>query len=201
MKANLFLLPKLILNPGGKLTLNIFEERYLALLEDCLQNGTPMAIGHASGEKMEESCEVYHEKFHYVFEEVSFGDPQVLTETAEGSKLIVVNAKGKGRISHCKLHPAGYNEVDLEEVRLSLELSSDKEFLYRRLKTLTREKVGGLLKNEREVDLLMDNLKTPHELVAFYADHILKPFETRLRVFRENDLNQKIKLLGEHLVA
>ncbi len=201
MDANLFLLPKLIVNPGGKLTLNIFEDRYLRLLENSIMNNIPMAVGHASHESFQNSVVVHHEKFPHVYEEVSFGTPQILTQTAQGSKLIVINALGKGRISQSTLTEDGFNRIELEEVQCCNELDSDNVFLYRRLKSLTRERVEDLLKSKREVELLMDNLERPHELVAFYADHLLKPFDTRLKVFRENDVNTKLRILGQHLVA
>lgn len=202
MKANLFLLPKLILSPGGKITLNIFEPRYLDLLDDCIKNGTPMAIGHASTDGLkEEGIKVPHECYKEVYREVGIGEPQVLTDTQQGSKIIVVNGLCKGVIDQVDCDPKGFLKVDVQEVSYQDQLETQQTFLYRRLKCLAKERVRELLKNEKEVEILMNNLRSPNELVAFYSDHLMNSFDERLTIFKENDINQKLQLIGQYLVA
>ncbi|MEC7276013.1 MAG: LON peptidase substrate-binding domain-containing protein [Bdellovibrionota bacterium] len=201
MKANLFPLSKLILSPGGKLTLNIFEPRYLALLEDCLKNDIPMALGHACSTPLEGGVSIPHETYCEVFCEVGFGTPQVLTTTPQGSQVVVVNGEGKGKLCDLTEDERGFLKAELKEVSYQDQLESEQTFLYRRLKSITKEQVSELLKNDREAEILMSNLNTPNELVAFYSDHLMKSFDHKLSVFKQNDINEKIQLIGQYLVA
>ncbi len=199
-RANLFPLPNLILNPGGKITLNIFEPRYLELLDDCLVNNTPMAIGHALPSEEERFISIPHEKFPYVFQEVGFGKVTLLAETDAKTKIIIVEGQGKGTISRVIPSNSPYLTVDIDPLPFQNELDGMNTFLYRRLKELTREKVQPLVQNQREVSVIMENLKDPCELVAFYTDHLLKDFDTRLQIFKANDVNEKIEILSNYLV-
>ncbi len=201
VQAHLFPLPRLILNPGGKLTLNIFEPRYLNLLKSCEKDGVYMAIGNASeSPDGDHSLEIPHEKFPYLYPEVGFGKVQVLAATDAGTKVIVVTGKAKGKVK--AVHPAagGFLSVELEEIPHVSELDSSMEFMYRRLRMITKERVFDLLNSEREVGILMDNLKEPCELIAFYSDHLLKDPTTRMAVFKANNINEKLDLIGKSLL-
>jgi Lon protease-like protein len=201
VQAHLFPLPRLLLNPGGKLTLNIFEPRYLNLLKACENDGIYMAIGNASDRFDEDhDLEIPHEKFPYLYPEVGFGKVQVLAATDAGTKVIVVSGQGKGRIKEVHQEAGGFLSVELEEVPTVSELEGQMEFMYRRLCMITRERVFELLGNEREVNVLMDNLQNPPELIAFYSDHLLKDSNVKMAVFKANDINEKLHLIGQSLL-
>lgn len=199
-RAHLFPLPQLILNPGGKITLNIFEPRYLELLDDCLDNNIPMAIGHALPEGQDSFVEIPHEKFPYVYQEVGFGKVSLLAETEAKTKIVIVEGQGKGIISSVYPRENSFTSVDLSPCPFVADLDTEVTFLYRRLRDLTREKVETLVDNDREVQVIMETLSTPSQLVAFYTDHLLKDFQKKMEIFIANDVNQKIKLLSTHLV-
>lgn len=200
IQANLFPLPNLILNPGGKLTLNIFEPRYLELLEACERNGTPLAIAHAETHEHKDFIKIPHNEFPFVFSEVGFGSVQTLSTTENGAKIIVVTGLGKGKITGVQENEGGYLSVSLEDIPYERDLDVEMTFLYRRLKDITRERINDFLKNEREVSVLMDNLREPQELVAFYTDHILKDFKLKMVIFESNNINEKLKIISEDLV-
>lgn len=200
MQAHLFPLPKLILNPLGKITLNIFEPRYLNLLYSCEKEGVLMAIAHAETTFKKDFIEIPHESFPFIHSEVGFGKVQTLGTTEAGTKMIVVTGLGKGQITSVSENEGGYLSVSLDLIPYQNILSDEKTFLFRRLRDITREKIYELLKNEREVNVLMDNLKDPGELVAFYADHILKDFQTKLLIFESNNINQKLDIISKDLV-
>lgn len=199
--ANLFPLPNLILNPAGKLTLNIFEPRYLNLLESCEKDNILMAIAHASTVQDEKHPIIIpHEHFPYIHEQVGFGKVQVLAETDAGTKVIVISGSGKGKVKAVHKAAGGFLSVEIEEIKTANELDSLMTFMFRRLKMITEEKVRELLKNDREVQVLMNNLQRPEELVAFYSDHILKDPNIKLAVFHANDINEKLEIIGRSLL-
>lgn len=200
LTVNLFPLPGLILQPGGKTTLNLFEERYLNLLKSCEGQDIYLALGHADSCR-ERQCEVEipHEKFKYLYPEVGYGKVQVLGDTAKGTKVIVVQGIGKGLVEGSSITEDGFIQAIIDPLEVNDELDESKTFLYRRLKNLTRERLQELLKNDREVNILMDNLNGPCELVSFYTDHIVREFEHKFQIFKLNDINDKIEFLGQLL--
>lgn len=204
--VHLFPLPNLLLNPGGKITLNLFEPRYLNLLASCEKDGVPMAIGHAQAEQDlveregEDFIKIPHEHFPYICSEVGFGKVHTLAETDKGTKVIVVSGDAKGRIKKVHQSEGGFLSVELEEVPLDHQLDDQMIFMYRRLRSITREKIRAILSNDREVEVLMQNLHTPEELVAFYTDHVCRDFSVRISVFKSNDINEKLHILLNSLV-
>lgn len=219
--ANLFPLQNLILNPGSKLTLNIFEKRYLNLLDDCLKNKTPMAIGHAYKGPLEISADtntdgsdehtnkslikkvtaIPHESFPFIYSEVGFGRVKVLVETPAKTKIILVEGLGKGRISSHFQNQGNFLTAELYPIDYEDQLHDDFVFLYRRLEELTRDRVKELVKDSREENIIMKSIANPTELVAFYADHLLKDFDLRLEIFSLNDINEKINLLSSFVLS
>jgi len=221
ISANLFPLPNLILNPGSKLTLNIFEKRYLNLLDDCLKNKTPIALGHAYKGPQEISADtntdrshgyinndpntkvtnIPHESLPWIYSEVGFGRVKVLVETPTKTKIVLVEGLGKGRISSQFQTKGNFITAELTPIDYKDQLHDDFIFLYRRLEELTRDQVKELVKDSREEKITMKSIANPTELVAFYADHLLKDFDLRLEIFSLNDINKKINLLSSFVLS
>jgi ATP-dependent Lon protease len=200
MKALLFPLPGLILNPMSKLTLNIFEPRYLEMIDKAVSEDIPLAISPSYEDiSGEEVVRIEHESTPFVYKFCGHGRVQVLGVTPEGNKLIMIEGAGKGEITSV-MSGGNYNEVLLQDVQQDHGLSESSTFVYRRLRRLTEENLLNHLGKKREVSTIMGHLEDPQSLVAFYCDHILKDFNKRLEVFNANTLEEKVLLLGRFLV-
>lgn len=200
MQALLFPLPGLILNPMSKLTLNIFEPRYLEMIDKAVSEDIPLAISPSyQNISREDVVRIDHESTPYVYRFCGHGRVQVLGVTPEGNKLIMIEGAGKGEITNV-MSGGNYNEVLLEDVEQDYGLSESNTFVYRRLRKLTEESLLEHLGKKSEVSTIMSHLENPQSLIAFYCDHILKDFTKRLEVFNANSLEEKICLLGHYLV-
>lgn len=200
MNALLFPLPGLILNPMSKLTLNIFEPRYLEMIERSVSEGIPLAVAPSYPQVSGSSfVKIEHESTPYVYPYCGHGAVQLLGETTQGTKIIMVEGAGKARIVQVNFK-GQFNEVVMESVAQESILDESNIFIYRRIRSLTRETLLEKLKREDEVQAIMAHLDDPQSLVAFYSDHILNDFEKRLRVFAANSLSEKLQLLGKFRV-
>jgi len=200
MQALLFPLPGLILNPMSKLTLNIFEKRYLEMIDKAVDEDIPLAIAPSYQRRDEaELVEIEHESTPYVYKFCGHGKVQILGSTPQGAKIIMIEGAGKGEIQEVS-YAGSFNEVQILEVEQEASLSESSTFIYRRLKSLTAEKLLEHLGNKEDVAALMRHLKDPQSLVAFYCDHILQGFQNRLEVFKVDDLEEKLLLLGRFRV-
>lgn len=199
MEAVLFPLPGLILSPGGKVTLNIFEPRYLQMVKDAIRDDVPMAIAHASKTHFSSCVSIPDSGYPYICSDVGYGKIEILGETSRGL-LIAVNSRGKGHIEHVKGESGPYIKLELNPINLNNQLSDDNSFLYRRIRSLMRDKLQGYLKTEQEVDILLGQLTDPDKLLAFYIDHILQDWSQKYDLFQLDDINLKIQLLGQMIV-
>jgi len=199
MEAVLFPLPGLILSPGGKVTLNIFEPRYLKMVKDALKDDVPMAIAHASKTHFKRCISIPDPGYPYICSDVGYGKIEVLAETPRGL-LIAVNSQGKAHVEYVNAIADPYIKLELNPINLNNQLSDDHSFLFRRIRALTRDKLEGHLKTQQEVDILMGQLTGPNKLLAFYIDHILQDWSQKFDLFQLDDINQKIQLLGKMIV-
>ncbi|PJB52639.1 MAG: hypothetical protein CO099_11540 [Bdellovibrio sp. CG_4_9_14_3_um_filter_39_7] len=198
IKSHLFVLPNILLNPGGKVTLNIFEPRYQALVDDCITNKVPMSLGTAFTDRNDDDLiRIPHEKFLYVTPIVGFGQVRHLHTADNGHKLVLIHGQMKGKILDIYSEGTQYLSAEIEVIDEQLELSSMNKFLFRRLHALIEDKVKPMLTETRDRKVLLDSLVHPSEVIAFYSENILNSLEAKLHLLRLNDINDKISFLSE----
>ena len=199
MDAVLFPLPGLILSPGGKITLNIFEPRYLQMVKDAMESDIPMAIAHASKTQFSDCLAIPDKGHPYICTEVGYGRVEIIGESPNGV-LIAVSSLGKAEVTKVEELHNPYIKLELEPISLNNKLNPESEFLYRRIRSLARERMMSFLKSCEEADAVMAQLKSPERLLAFYIDHILQGWEKKYELFQIDDINEKIARLGEMIV-
>ncbi|GAB4019078.1 MAG: hypothetical protein Fur0010_20670 [Bdellovibrio sp.] len=198
INAHLFVLPKLLLNPGGKVSLNIFEPRYQAMIDDCLLTKTPMAIGTAHEfRQLSSDVRVPHEKYFYVHQTVGLGPIRLLHTAENGYRLILITGQMKGKILNVTENNLGFLSAEIEVIQENLKLDGRNTFLFRRLHALIEDKVKPMLTEERDRKVLMDSLIHPSEVVAFYCENILNSMEAKTYLLELDDINEKIQFLAE----
>ncbi len=199
MDAVLFPLPGLILSPGGKITLNIFEPRYLQMVKDAMAGNLPMAIAHASKTEFADSLNIPDQGYPFICPEVGYGKVEILGESPNGV-LIAVSSMGKAHVDKVESFADPYIKLELTPVDLNNELDPQSEFLYRRIRALAKEKLMCFIKSSEEADAIMAQLQSPPKLLAFYIDHILQGWVKKYELFQIDDINEKIARLGEMIV-
>jgi len=98
----IFPLPNALLLPGGQLPLNIFEPRYLAMVEDTL-GASGRLIGMV--QPMETSGEL--------FGIGCAGRISYFQETGDGRYMIALNGVCRFRLHGHRLNPRGYRQADV----------------------------------------------------------------------------------------
>ena len=200
MDAVLFPLPGLILSPGGKITLNIFEPRYLKMVNDAVASDIPMAIAHASKTQFSTSVGIPDEGYPFICQDVGYGEVEVIGESPKGV-LIAVNSQGKAHVTRVEDEANPYIKLELEPINQNYQLQPQSEFLYRRIRSLTRERMQKFLKTDAELEVVMAQLSDPEKLLAFYIDHILQGGGNKYKLFQLDDINDKLAVLGQMIVG
>ncbi len=152
----IFPLPGVLLLPDGKLPLNIFEPRYLALVSDSLANGRLFGMiqpNSATGELGEDGLPP-------IFDTGCAGRISSLDETEDGRFLVTLTGVSRFRVVR-EIEPLhGYRriEADWRPFRLDLEepppIEIDRERLIQALKAFSR--VNSLDFNWKAIERIGD---------------------------------------------
>jgi len=148
-----FPLPGVLLLPDGKLPLNIFEPRYLALVSDALANGRLFGMVQPSGEAVGEAEPP-------IFETGCAGRISSLDETEDGRFLVTLTGVCRFRVAK-EIEPLhGYRRIqpDWKPFRRDLEEPSpvviDRDRLIMALKAFS--KINNLDFNWRAIERIGD---------------------------------------------
>jgi Lon protease-like protein len=149
----IFPLPGVLLLPDGKLPLNIFEPRYLALVSDALANGRMFGMIQPNGDMAEDGSAP-------VFDTGCAGRISSLDETEDGRFLVTLTGVSRFRVVR-EIEPLrGYRrvEADWRPFRLDLEepppIDIDRERLIGALKAFSR--VNSLDFNWKAIERIGD---------------------------------------------
>lgn len=149
----IFPLPGVLLLPDGKLPLNIFERRYLAMVQDCLSNGRMLGMiqpNQEAPEGMEPT----------VFETGCMGRISSLDETEDGRLLITLTGVCRFHVERELDLVSGYRRVrpdwgpflhDLDE---PAEIGIDRPRLIGALKAFS--KLNSLEFNWKAIERIAD---------------------------------------------
>lgn len=200
VKVKIFPLPNLILNPLGKVTLNIFENRYKELVEDSLLDEEPVALATAyTSMEVEDFVRINNDKYPFIRPIIGYGEVKILHKTDEGNLLIMVTGQKKGRVKEV-FQTKNYIQAIVEPIEENYTLLNESEFISKRLYRLLNEKLEPFLSSQKERDILIGALNGPEEMVAFYNENIVKAVATKIQILECNDLNDKLKILANYNV-
>ncbi|WP_029604725.1 LON peptidase substrate-binding domain-containing protein [Kozakia baliensis] len=118
-RLGLFPLPGALLLPWGKLPLNVFEPRYIALVEDAL--ATHRLIGVI--QPRDEYDEADEPDLHNIG---SLGRITSFTERADGSYAITLSGLTRFRVLREQLGPRGYREASIDASGFSADLTESE---------------------------------------------------------------------------
>ncbi|WP_290732949.1 LON peptidase substrate-binding domain-containing protein [Halobacteriovorax sp. JY17] len=195
----IFPLPKISLQPGTRKPLNIFEPRYLQMVKDACAKNIPIALAYGllEGDKaVESSCvSILHEALPHIHKTLCMGVPEVVQECADGSMVIMLPGKIKGKVTKVIDSSAPYIICEYEELLDQNELKPENILLLRRLKTQLEKWVSKTVKLECQKDILNPCLTQPCRIVGLYVELLIESPEIKQEILEMSDINDKIQYL------
>lgn len=199
VEVSLLPLPKVFLNPKGKLTLNIFEPRYLEMVQDSIIDESFVAPAHALPVASSDYMKIPHDQYPYLFPLVGYGCLNILHKNEDGKLIVSCQGEGKGIVQKVFQDESPYLKALVAPIEENKEEDLMHEFFLRRLRQLTAEKLNELLSGPEEAELLLNDLKSSYELVNFFSDHLVDLWPVKFQIFKSLDIDQKIEVLGHYL--
>lgn len=185
MKCFVFPLTHANLFPLTTKPLNIFEPRYLQMVEDSLESKTPIALAYVP-----ENGDTYRSIS-------GFGFPQVIDQRPNDTLLIFLPGQGKIRIlqEDTSDHGKPYIIAECEMVAEDLEVDESLKSKYTTLSTLLVQWVQKHIPDQEQKDIFVRSLKGPQEVVSAFAAYLIRDYDLQYEMMEIFNINDQIKYL------
>lgn len=185
MKCFVFPLTHANLFPLTTKPLNIFEPRYLQMIEDSLESKTPVVLAYVP-----ENGDTYRSV-------AGFGFPQVIDQRPNDTLLIFLPGQGKVRILHEEtsdpLKP--YIIAECEMINEDLEVDEALKPKYMKLSALLVQWVHKHIPDAEQREIFVRSLKGPHEIVSAFAAYLIRDYDLQYEMMEIFNINDQIRYL------
>lgn len=187
-----FPLKNSLLLPGAVLPLNIFESRYLQMLEDSIQSGTPIVVCPPP-----RVTPGLPPKLRYVQRYAAAGKPEVLQRRADGSCVILLHGTERVLLDEVTREKP-YIECQAFSVRTQKHLEPGLIFKLNRLRSELLDWAEEHLLTP-DFDLFAEASEGPETLVDMATAIFVTDMKTREKLLQEIDVNQRLLTVLEFL--
>lgn len=184
MECFVFPLTHLNLFPLTTKPLNIFEAKYLKMIDDSIQKNIPIALGY-----MPENGDTYRSIAGY-------GMPQIIERRADGSALVFVAGAGKVKLGkEIQSNESPYIICEAETINEDLVLDDDLKNKYMTLSQLLVQWVQKHISDHRQREIFIRNLTGPQEIIGSFAAYLIRDYDLQYEMMEIFSLNEQIKYL------
>lgn len=193
----MFPLPRVVLLPGGMLPLHVFEPRYRAMMEDCIERG-PRVIAMAM---LRSGWESAHQGRPAVHEIAGIGRIVAHRKNPDGTYDLVLEGVARARLEERTELDRSYR---VAQATVLEDEENDAPALRRAMEPVlaTSSSLAALeLVSGRAPARPTDLSGTPGRVIDRLADRWLHEAATRQRVLETTGVTRRIALVGEALVT
>lgn len=200
MEVALFPLSNMIHLPGTNRPLNIFEPRYVKMVEESLENGRPIALcqGMLSTQTSKHGVlPIEHDHYQGVDRLSGAGIPILLKRLEDQTMLILLTGEYSVEIEEIIPSEGPFllaNATIREENR---KLDAHYEFMYQRMRSMLMQKLDRLVSHASERERIRSELHSPTRLIAYYCELMMPKKCVKEKILELTDVNEKIAYLAE----
>jgi ATP-dependent Lon protease len=185
MKCFVFPLTHANLFPLTTKPLNIFEPRYLQMIEDSIETKTPIALAYVP-----ENGDTYRAI-------AGFGMPQVIDQRPNDTVLIFLAGQAKVRIlqEDTSDHGKPYIIADCEIVIEDLNVDESLQSKYMVLSQLLVQWVQKHIPDPEQREIFIRSLKGPQEIASAFAAYLIRDYDLQYEMMEIFNINDQIRYL------
>lgn len=193
MEVFLFPLVNVALFPRTTKPLNIFELRYMAMVNDSIQKQTSIAIGFVEDPARVVPVQV-GQPIPFVREIAGFGAAKIIEERLNGTLLVFLQGQGKLKLGKV-LSNGAYIICEAEAVPESLTVKATMVPLLQVLFKILTRWINTHIPDAAQREVFLKNLLHPEEIVGAFASYLVRDYDLQQMVLEFNDINDKIEFL------
>lgn len=194
MEVFLFPLVNITLFPGTTKPLNVFEPRYLSMIQDAIKTNTPIAVGFIDDAAKVSAIQV-GEDVPFVRDVAGYGYAQIIEERPNGTLLVFLQGEGKVRLGKVKASGTDYAVVEAEVITEQNSLSPQNSPLLNSLHRSLFRWVHMHIPDPGQRDMFLRNITTPGHVVGSVSTYLIRDYDMQHVVLELNDINEKVQFL------
>lgn len=194
MEIFLFPLVNVTLFPGTTKPLNIFESRYLKMIQDSIQTQTPIALGFVDDPLKVKSLQV-GESVDYVQSICGYGHPQIIEERENGSLLVFIYGMGKIRLKNLKRDSEPYLVCEAEVIKEVDTLTEFRMAQLRKLHLLLNRWIERNIVDPAQREIFARSISQPQEIIGASASYLIRDHDFQQEVLEKNTFEEKVELI------
>lgn len=164
--------------------LNIFETKYLKMIEDSMEKQIPIALGYVP-----ENGDTYRSTAGY-------GVPQIIDRRPNGSLLVFMVGIGKVKLGkEIQSSDNPYIICETEKISEDLSLNDDLKSKYIILSQVLVKWVQKHIPDPAQREIFIRNLKGPQEIIGSFASYLIRDYDLQYEMMEILSLNEQIKYL------
>lgn len=180
----LFPLTNVTLFPRTTKPLNIFEPRYLRMVNESINQGIPIAV-----------CFV-PEGSNEIRPIAGFAIPQVIEQRPDGTMLIFMSGQGKVRLNMERIHvEEGLSTAEGEIVVENLVLDEKLKPKYMALSESLIRWIRLHIPDPQQREIFIRGLTGPQEVIGAFAAYLILDYDLQYEMMEINSLNDQIVFL------
>jgi Lon protease-like protein len=184
----LFPLPEMNLFPGTSIPLNIFEPKYIKMVQDSIKNKTPIAVCPKGLVDKEDYSGVV----------CGQGMPVILNENEDGTMLILLNCFQKVVLTNqlSKLPYQSYNSMLVNEDE---DLNIGNEFKVNRVRIEFSKWIEKNAATNQQRGRFLEKLDSHIDMINYASLFLVHNQDKQYRLLEFNNINDRLELLIETL--
>lgn len=194
MKLFVFPLGQVLLHPGTSKPLNIFEPRYLRMVQDSISEKIPIAVGFI--EQPQGPYDAFKgQKLSYLRQVVGYGMPEVLEQRMDGSLMILLPGEGKAMLGEVADDSKPYIIVEATPIIEGQELAEENALSYLNLQKQLVRWIGEHVVDQSTREQFVQALKGPVEVVGAAVSFLVRDPDLQQMILETDDINDKIHII------
>ncbi len=182
-----FPLPEVVFFPTSSLPLNIFEPRYLQMVEDSERTKNQIAVAFT-----DPLDEFNLEDLNLV---VGYGEPNVAVRREDGSRVILLQGRGKARLRRV-LQKEPYLICLADVVEEVADVTPSNRFALNRYKGMVFKWLESNIQDEKQRSVIVGNLRSTQALLECFAMSLIRDADIRQTFLELNSSDERVLFLN-----
>lgn len=187
-----FPLPRMVFYPGTTKPLNIFEPRYIQMINEAIEGNVPVALAFSEPQRLSEGAGALG-----VRRIAGVGRPIVLEARADGTLLVLVESLGKVRLGRRRASGGKpYIVCSADWVRETNRLEPENIFMLNRLNKEFIRWLEANVGDREQLSIFLSQLKSPFEKVNYLCSLMIHDPETQQSLLEADDINDRLRVVS-----
>lgn len=200
MEVFVFPLGHVVFYPSVSKPLNVFEPRYIQMVNDAISMNKSIAIGYVDNPEKQYQ---FHagKNLDFVRSVAGVGIPLILEKRSDGSMLVFLQGHAKVQLGKVIDSATPYIVCDAELIVEDQELTDSAAVDLNMIRKIFLNWVENFVQEPRTRDQFKTLLQSPQEIIGCAVSYMISDPDLQQWVLEENNLSKKISLVKAFILT